>query len=204
MANLSPALAKLNSSLANPRWPNISIYMTNGNGEQDLLPTLADLPAGTWVIFRHYQYDDRLSLARKVAEVCRLRRLPLLIAGDSRLAQAVNADGIHLPGFMLRRPNLIQRRPGWIVSAAIHTITDLDRAKTLGVDLGLVSPVFRTRSHPGARTMGIFGLRRFCRNAKFPVIALGGISERNMKAVASSGAAGIAAISLFENSAQDR
>jgi thiamine monophosphate synthase len=68
------------------------------------------------------------------------------------------------------------------------------------VDLVLVSPIFQTRSHPRARCIGLFGLRDFCRRSTLPVGALGGINDRNRRAVAATDAVGIAAISLFEGS----
>lgn len=204
MANLPPAFVKLNSSLTKRRQAMLSIYMTDDRPGRDLLATLRTLAPGSWVIFRHYDHPARQSLAKQAAAICRQRRLLLLIAGDGRLAYHVGASGLHLPGYLLTRPSAVHRRPGQIVSAAVHSVPDLRRAEALGVDLVLVSPIFQTRSHPGAAGIGLFGLRDFCRRSGLPVVALGGINDRNSRAVAATAATGIAGISMFEDAATSR
>ncbi len=42
----------------------------------------------------------------------------------------------------------------------------------------LLSPVFPTRSHPDARTLGPTRFRLLARRANMPVIALGGMDQR--------------------------
>lgn len=200
MGNLTPVLMKLNSSLIKRRRVMLSIYMTDHRSGHDVLATLSRLAPGTWVIFRHYEYSARQSLAKQAATICRRRGLVLLVAGDAYLAHCIGASGLHLPAYLLNRPSALHRYPQQIISAAVHSVAELRRAEALGVDLVLVSPIFPTGSHPGARGIGLFGLRDFCRRSSLPVVALGGINDRNRRAVAATDAVGIAAISLFEGS----
>lgn len=44
-----------------------------------------------------------------------------------------------------------------------------------GADAVFVSPVFATRSHPGAEVLGVQGAERIARGLRVPVIALGGM-----------------------------
>jgi thiamine-phosphate pyrophosphorylase len=60
-----------------------------------------------------------------------------------------------------------------------------------GADLVFVSPVFATRSHPGARALGRTRFRSLVRDCPVPLIALGGMDARNARSLGTYGWAGI-------------
>jgi thiamine-phosphate pyrophosphorylase len=57
-----------------------------------------------------------------------------------------------------------------------------------------LSPLFPTRSHPGAGALGRIGFAALARQAKAPVIALGGVRAKHRHMLRGIGAAGWAAI----------
>lgn len=144
---------------------------------------LERLPRGAGVVFRHYGLSDadRRALLKAVAAVARRRGLLLLAAGGLE-----GPDGAHN-----RRP----RRGLWSRSA--HARADVVAARRVGADLVFVSPVFATRSHPGARGLGVSRLGLMIRDAGVPVIALGGMDARRGRAVARLGAYGWAGIDAW-------
>lgn len=166
----------------------------------DPLALIRTLPAGAGVIFRHYDAPDRPALAVRVAEHCRARRLVLLIGGDWRLACRVKAQGVHWPErALLRGAHLRKPRPGFLLTASAHGWAALKLAERRGVDAALLSPVFFTPSHPEAATLGALKFAALARLTKLPVIALGGIGEKNFNRITGTGAAGIAGIGIFSN-----
>jgi thiamine-phosphate pyrophosphorylase len=175
------------------------LLVTDAARLPDPLAALARLPPGCGVLLRHYDAGGRADLARSVVAAARRRRLPVLVAGDWRLAAAVGAAGLHLPEGMLRSGRLAAalgwaRRRRRLVTAACHSPAALARAGRLGLTAALLSPVFATASHPGAATLGPLRFARWCRRAPLPVMALGGISGRTARRLAASGAAGLAAL----------
>ncbi|TNE65155.1 MAG: thiamine phosphate synthase [Alphaproteobacteria bacterium] len=147
------------------------------------------------VICRDYEHADRRALARMLRAVTAERGQTLLVAGDENLAKAVGADGLHLPGHLLGR---MQGRPAFgFVSAACHTKPDLVKARRLGLDLALLSPVFPTESHPDARTLGTLRLAGLVRDAGVPVAALGGITRKTALGLKGIKLAAIAGIGCF-------
>lgn len=86
--------------------------------------------------------------------------------------------GVHVPGQM-KMPVKGRNRRTMLVSAAVHNLDELARARRGGADMIFVSPVFSTASHPDARPLG---LARFASLAKMAgdmaVIALGGMDDR--------------------------
>lgn len=169
------------------------VAVTDEKRGGDPLAAAALLPAGSWVIFRHYDAPDRSVLAIRLAALCRKRRLKLFIAGDPVLARSVKA-GLHLPDWLAARPSPSIRR--WkTLTVAAHDRLGLIRAAKLGAKAALLSPVFATASHPGAKPLGLLAFRRLARGAKLPVIALGGIDRTSVSLLKNAPIAGIAAVS---------
>ena len=165
----------------------------------DPLALAARLPAGSLMIFRHYEAKTRAELAAKLAILCRSRRIKLLVAGDPDLAMQVRA-GLHLPEGLAAKASPRIRlwvRRGGILTAAAHRRAALSHAARLGADAALLSPVFATASHPGAKPLGLFGFRRLAREAKLPVIALGGIDANSILHLKGAPIAGVAAVGAF-------
>lgn len=164
----------------------------------DTVEVLARLPAGTGVILRDYDRADRRRWCRTMVGHCRFRRLVPLVAGDWRLARSVGAAGVHLPEAILFAPPPM-RRPGWIVTAAAHSVTALRRAAVCGADAAFLSPVFTTASHPGRPALGAHRFARLAASARLPVYALGGIDARSMKRLPAARICGFGAIALFSD-----
>src|SRR5439155_319658 len=71
------------------------------------------------------------------------------------------------------------------------------RAATNGANFAVFGPVFEKKDAPGSLPAGLETLREACR-ADIPVLALGGITLNNARSCLDAGAAGIAAIRLFQ------
>ncbi len=172
------------------------LVMTDSARLPDPIAAVGAMPPDAALVFRHYDSADRRGLAKDVARACRRAGVRLLIAGDARLAREVGADGLHLPEWMVRRDRRWRqlRRAGWIVTAAAHNPRAIEWAAAAGADAVVVSPVFATRSHPGAPILGPIRLARWARRAPVPVYALGGVdagTARRLLAIPLAGLAGI-------------
>lgn len=172
-------------------------FLTDRGRVPDPAAVIARLPRGCGVILRDYEYDGRRELATELAAAARAGDHLFLVAGDPLLAEAVGADGFHAPQWQLEARDLRSLRiscPHWLITAACHDQGALERAARAGADAGLVSPVFATKSHPGAPVLGIEGLRGMVEATRLPVIALGGIDGGTVDGLKELPIAGIAAI----------
>jgi len=170
------------------------IFISHCDRVADVFAVVEGLPAGSIVICRDYDHPDRYGFAQSLRQTTWSRRQILLVAGDVGLARAVQADGVHLPEYQLTRPKPAGFR---LVTAACHTRAALTRAADLKVDMALVSPVFPTRSHDGAQTLGLHRFSRLIAGADVPLAALGGITPKTAKKLRPLGLAGVAAIDGF-------
>lgn len=188
-------LAKHGPSRKLPR----RLLMTDAQRLPDPVAAASRLPRGSGVALRHYDAPDRPFLAQALGRLCRARGLTLLVAADWRLAAQVGAAGVHLPEAMaahgILAPLLLRRRRRLLI-VACHSPWALARARRLRADAAVLSPVFSTASHPGARGIGAVRFRMWTRRAGVPVLALGGVTPRNLRRL--NGAAGFAAISALK------
>lgn len=148
----------------------------------------ARLPRGSAVVAR----GVAAAILPDLARLCRARGLFLLVAGDGRLALRMEA-GLHLP----ERPCpgllafLRARRPGALLSLAVHGRRGLARGRRLAPDAVLISPIFPTLSHRGARALGPHGWAWLARHAPSPAVALGGVTGWGRVPPLAAGLAGI-------------
>jgi len=87
--------------------------------------------------------------------------------------------------------------PGPQISLSCHSPEEVTQAGLNGADLALFAPVFEKKDAPGTTPTGLEALRQAC-HAKIPVLALGGITLENAESCLRAGAAGVAAIRLFQ------
>jgi len=165
--------------------------MTDERQGEALLPALGRMPPGSGLVFRHYSLpvSERRDLFDQVKEVASERDLLVMLAGDSGLAAEWGAGGWHGMGGT--------SHPGLLRSAPVHDLAELKGAEAAGADFLFVSPVFPTRSHPGAATLGPAGFHLLAREAKVPVIALGGMNAENAQQLSGLNLYGWAAIDAW-------
>jgi thiamine-phosphate pyrophosphorylase len=137
-------------------------------------------------------------------------RTILLINSRTDIALAVNAEGVQLrsddvPPSDVRKiwscgagtPARENHRSEPIIGVSCHSPSDAVRAATNGASFAVFGPVFEKNDAPGSLPAGLETLREACR-ADIPVLALGGITLHNARSCLRAGAAGMAAIRLFQ------
>jgi thiamine-phosphate pyrophosphorylase len=135
----------------------------------DLPGAVARLPKGSGVVFRHHATDTpvRRALFDRIRMIARRRGLILLLADTPTRARAWGADGAH-HGSRLKSISLR--------TVAAHDLRELHLARRTQADLVFVSPVFPTRSHPGARILGPVRMGLMIGDQRRRVVALGGMT----------------------------
>jgi thiamine-phosphate pyrophosphorylase len=143
----------------------------------------------------------------------REQRTRILINSRTDVALAAGADGVHLRAEDITPDEVRQvlkasahgrlTADHFVVAASCHTSEDVQRAESEAADFAVFAPVFGKSNAPGTQPTGLAALRDACRT-KIPVFALGGVTMENAASCLDAGAAGIAAIRLFqENRIED-
>ncbi len=88
---------------------------------------------------------------------------------------------------------------GFLLGRSVHTVGEgIAMASAGGLDYLLFGTVFESGSKPGIVPSGVVPLARLAAAVRLPVLAIGGMTLDRAGEVARAGAAGIAAISLFD------
>jgi thiamine-phosphate pyrophosphorylase len=157
------------------------------------------------------------TLAREAMKIVgRLRsanpelRTALLINSRTDVALASGAHGVHLTSDDISPADV---RAAWtsgaastgrgnltstpIVAVSCHSPEEVAQAAENRASFAVFAPVFGKKDSSETVPTGLDALRHACR-ASIPVLALGGITPKNARACMQAGAAGLAAIRLFQ------
>lgn len=128
----------------------------------------------------------------------------ILVNGRLDVALAAGAQGIHigetsLPVEAVAEWRRSAGRPEFQIGVSCHSLERAREAERGGADYLFFGPVFATPSKAAfGPPQGIELLRGVCSSVGIPVLAIGGITLENARSCIAAGAAGIAAIRLFQ------
>jgi thiamine-phosphate pyrophosphorylase len=162
-----------------------------------------------WVQIREKDLPAR-QLAALVREALRRTRTVnstrILVNDRVDVALAEGAAGVHLGESSLpvhEVKSLIRSRVSGrdiLVGVSCHSLESAKSAATGGADYILFGPIFATPSKAAfGEPQGVARLAEICGALTIPVLAIGGITLENAGACFRAGAAGIAAIRLFQD-----
>jgi thiamine-phosphate pyrophosphorylase len=152
-----------------------------------------------------------VSIAANVSEEdSRASRTRILVNDQLDVAIAERAGGVHLgekslPVAEAKRfvESALPKQPvahTFLVGVSCHSLEAGQAAQYDGADYVFFGPVFSTPSKAAyGEPQGLTRLSEVCRAVSVPVLAIGGITLENAPACINAGAAGIAAIRLFQN-----
>ena len=149
----------------------------------------------TTLIFRNYnqQIDEKLILTIK--KYCKKRGNKFLISNNTKLAIKLNLDGAYIPSFNKETKHLsFSYKKNFILLGSAHNINEIRTKELQGINTIFVSSLFK-------KNKNYLGINKFKLLSSFsskPLVALGGLSEDNLKKLSLTNCIGFAGISFFE------
>ena len=142
---------------------------------------------------------ELFKLGTQLRQLTRRYQAKLLINDRIDIAQAVDADGVHLTEQSL---SVTEARrllgPDKLIAASTHSLERALQAEREGADFVTFSPVYYTASKAAyGAPQGLDKLQEICAQTTIPVFALGGITPQRITEVRKAGAAGVALISAI-------
>ncbi len=165
-----------------------------------------------WIQLREKDLPGGRLAAMTRAALSRAARARIIVNDRPDVALAVGAGGVHLGGASLPAGEVLRGLRAaagrdaaprdFLVGVSTHSLEAARAAERAGASYIFFGPVFATPSKEvyGA-PQGLALLAEVCRAVNIPVLAIGGITSENAKDCLEAGAAGIAAIRLFQNAA---
>jgi thiamine-phosphate pyrophosphorylase len=151
--------------------------VTDRRNDAGLEQAIARMPRGSGLIFRHYHLapEQRRTRFAGLARQIRARGGLAVLAGDMAMARMWGADGAYGP------PGSVGPGAQGLRLIPAHSLREIGAARRARADAILLSPAFPTRSHPGARTLGVVVWRGLAQRWDGAAIALGGMTGARAK-----------------------
>lgn len=172
-------------------------------GDRDLVRLIEEaIQGGVTVVQLREKTASSLEfyrLALQVKAVTERYGVPLIINDRLDIAQAVEAEGLHigqedLPAEVVRRIWSEKK----ILGVSARTVEQALKAQKAGADylgVGAVFPVYPHYVKDDARLITLEQLKGIKEKVKIPVVAIGGIQAKNAHLVREAGVDGIAVVS---------
>jgi len=154
----------------------------------------------TFLQLREKNLDSEhfLEEAKELQGLCRKYGVPFIINDNVDIALAIGADGIHVGQHDMEAGDV--RRllgPDKILGVSAQTVEQAVLAEKRGADYLGVGAVFPTGSKDDAEEVSHDTVRAICEAVSIPVVAIGGISQKNVMQLSGTGICGIAVISAI-------
>lgn len=145
---------------------------------------------------KNLNFEDFCREAEKIHLLCQKYKVPLIINDNVEVAQAVNAEGVHLgQGDMSIAKAREILGNGKIIGATARTKEQAVKAEMDGADYVGSGAVFGTSTKSDAVKMSFETLNEICKSVRIPVTAIGGITKENVAELKGTGISGVAVVS---------
>ena len=149
----------------------------------------------TYIIYRNYDSNYSLKTIIKLKKYCKKKGYKFLLSNNVKLAINMNLDGAYIPSFSKSVDHLsFSKRKNFLLIGSAHNNKEIKIKEKQGVNLIFLSSIFK-------KNKNYLGLNKFKLLANFTskkIIALGGISNENLKKLKLVNCEGFAGISIFQ------
>lgn len=147
-------------------------------------------PAG--IILREKDLSPKAykELAVSVMEICARHNVRCILHSFVDVAIELGAEAIHLPLDILRNLSVAEKSRFLILGASCHSDREALEAQALGCTYITAGHVFETDCKKGLPGRGLLFLQDVCKTVSIPVYGIGGLDNKNIFQVRTSGAAG--------------
>ena len=149
----------------------------------------------TGIIYRNYDLKNNLSTIIKLKQYCKKKGFKFFLSNDVRLALQLNLDGAYIPSFNNQTIHLsFSYKKKFLIIGSAHNNKEIKIKEKQGVDVIFLSSIFKKNKN----YLGINKFKLLSKLTNKKIIALGGISNFNLKKLKLSCCYGFAGISFFK------
>ncbi len=134
----------------------------------------------------------------RIRDLCKNYNIPFIVNDNVEIAIETGADGIHV-GQSDMEVGSVRKLIGedMILGVSAQTVEQALIAESKGADYLGVGAIFPTNSKDDADSVSIEELKAICKAVNIPVVAIGGIDNKNIDKLEGSGIVGVALISAI-------
>ena len=153
------------------------------------------LDKNTGIILRNYSSKNNIDTILNLKEFCKKKGFKFYLSNNVRLALSLNLDGVYIPSFNKNTKHLsFTLRRKFLIFGSAHNIKELKIKEKQKVKIIFLSSIFKQNKN----YLGLNKFKLLAKLTSIKVVALGGISNKNIKKLNLLDCFGFAGISYFE------
>ena len=149
----------------------------------------------TGIIYRNYETNYNSKTVIKIKNYCRRKGYKFFLSNNVKLAINLNLDGAYIPSFNQKLRHLsFSKRKNFLLIGSAHNNKEIKIKERQGVSILFLSSIFKKNKN----YLGINKFRLLSNLTDKKIIALGGVTNKNLKKLSLVNCEGFAGISFFQ------
>ena len=146
------------------------------------------------IIYRNYNLPINTNLLIKIRDFCKKNRRKFYLSNNVKLALKFNLNGAYLPSFNTDTKHLnYKTKSNFLLIGSAHNLREIRIKETQKVSQIFVSSLFKLEKN----YLGFYKFINLSKLSKNEIVALGGISKKNLKRLSLLKISGYAGIGIF-------
>ena len=171
--------------------PNLFVFLDQYNSQ-----TFENNNTNLGVIYRNYNDPKRETELIKIAKACKKKRYQLFVSNNIKLALKVRADGIYIPSFNRTKKFFNLEKKNLTILGSAHNQKEIREKISQKCGAIFLSPIFYVEK--SINFLNVYKFNNLSRLNKVSVLALGGITEHNVRKLRLLHIKGFGGISMFK------
>ena len=149
----------------------------------------------TIIIYRNYNKEIDVSEVRELNSYCKEKRLKFMISNNIKLSLKLNLDGAYIPAFNSKFTHLAFKfKPNFRLIGSAHNLKEIRIKEKQNVSEIFLSSIFKGNKN----YLGFNKFKIISDYSEKKIVALGGVSKKNIHLIKLTKSIGFAGISFFE------
>ena len=146
------------------------------------------------IIYRNYNSPINPNLLIKIRDFCKKNRRKFYLSNNIKLALKFNLNGAYLPSFNTDTKHLnYKTKSNFLLIGSAHNLREIRIKETQKVSQIFVSSLFKLEKN----YLGFYKFINLSKLSKSKIVALGGISKKNLNRLSLLNISGYAGIGIF-------
>ena len=171
--------------------PNMFVFLDHYNNQ-----IFENNNTNIGIIYRNYNNPKRETELIKIAKACKKKRYQLFVSNNIKLALKVRADGIYIPSFNKTKKFLNLENKNLTILGSAHSQKEIREKISQQCRAIFLSPIFYVE-----KSMNFLNVHKFnslSLSNKVHILALGGITEHNVRKLRLLHIKGFGGIGIFK------
>ena len=146
------------------------------------------------IIYRNYNLPINTNLLIKIRDFCKKNRRKFYLSNNVKLALKFNLNGAYLPSFNTDTKHLNYKiKSNFLLIGSAHNLREIRIKETQKVSQIFISSLFKLEKN----YLGFYKIINLSKLSKSKIVALGGISKKNLNRLSLLKISGYAGIGIF-------